>query len=90
MVDEMQDFDENGILKTCLATKRYTQAYGVNYSDTFSLVAKMTSVWLFVPLATCHDWALHQLDIKNVLLHRDLQEEVYMEQPSRFVAHGEI
>ena len=66
--------------------KGYVQTYDVDYSDTFSLVAKMTSVRLFISLAATHYWDLHQLDIKNVFLHDDLQEEVYMEQPSGFVA----
>ena len=50
----------------------------------------MTSVQLFISLAATHNWDLHQLDIKNVFLHGDLQEEVYMEQPPGFVAQGEI
>ena len=31
-------------LKTGLVAKRYAQTYGVDYSDTFSLVAKLTSI----------------------------------------------
>ena len=77
-------------LKACLVAKGYTQTYGVNYSDTFSLVPKLTSIRLFIYLAATHGWDLHQLDIKNVFLHRDLAKEVYMEQPPEFVAQGEI
>ena len=36
-----------------------------------------------------HSWPLFQLDIKNVFLHGDLANEVYMEQPLGFVAQGE-
>lgn len=38
---------------------------------------------LDVPLAL--DWSLHQLDVKNVFLHGDLEEVVYMHQPPGFV-----
>ena len=77
-------------LKARLVAKGYAQTYGVDYSDTFSFVAKRTSVRLFISLATTYSWDLHQLDIKNVFLHGDLQEEVYMKQPPEFVAQGEI
>ena len=62
----------------------------MDYSDTFSPVAKMIYVWLFISPTATHDWDLHQLDIKNVFLHEDLLEEVYIEQPPGFVAQGEI
>ena len=77
-------------LKARPVAKGYAQTYGVDYSDTFSPVAKLTSVRLHISLVASYDWDLHQLDIKNVFLHGDLQKEVYMEQPAGFVAQGEI
>ena len=59
-------------LKARLVSKGYAQTYGVDYSDIFSLVAKLTFVRLFIYFATSYDWDLHQLDIKNVFLHEDL------------------
>ena len=77
-------------LKARLVAKGYAQTYGVDYIDTFSSVAKLTYIWLFISLAVTHGWDPHQLDIKNAFLHGDLVEEVYMEQPLGFVAQGEI
>ncbi|GKD38632.1 cysteine-rich receptor-like protein kinase 8, partial [Tanacetum coccineum] len=58
------------------------------YSETFSPIAKISSMRLFISLAVTYDWSLHQLNVKNAFLHGDLQE-VYMEQPPGFVAQGE-
>ena len=77
-------------LKARLVAKGYAQTYGVDYSDTFSHVAKMTSVRLFISLAATYNWDLHQLNIKNAFLHDGFQEEMYIEQPPGFVAQGEI
>ena len=73
-------------LKAHLVAKGYAQTYRVDCSDTFSTVAKLTSVRLFISLIASYNWDLHQLDIRNAFLHGDLQEEVYMEQPPMFFA----
>ncbi|RVW33361.1 Retrovirus-related Pol polyprotein from transposon RE2 [Vitis vinifera] len=76
-------------LKARLVAKSYTQVYGSDYGDTFSHVAKIASVRLLLSMDAMCFWPLYQLDIKNVFLHGDLAEEVYMEQPPSFVAQGE-
>ena len=46
-------------LKARLVAKEYAQTYGVDYSDTFFSVAKLTSIWLFISLAVAHGWDLY-------------------------------
>ena len=66
-------------LKAHLVAKGYTHIYGQDYNDTFSLVTKMSYIHLFLSITTMHSWPLFQLDIKNVFLHHEFQEEIYMD-----------
>lgn len=44
----------------------------------------MNTVRVLLSLATSLDWPPQQLDVKNTFLNGDLEEEVYMDLPSRF------
>jgi hypothetical protein len=69
--------------------KGFTQTYGLDYTETFSHVAKLNSIRIITSLAANLDWPLHQLDVKNAFLHGDLNETVYMAQPPGFESKGE-
>jgi len=71
--------------KARLVAKGYAQTYGIDYEETYNLVAKMTTIKVIIAMAIVKIWSLHQMDVKNVFLHGDLQEEVYMEQPPSYV-----
>ena len=58
------------------------QQYGVNYEETFALVAKMTTIRTILAIAASQHWCLHQLDVKNAILHVDLNEDIYMRPPA--------
>ncbi|KAL0549422.1 hypothetical protein IC582_013904 [Cucumis melo] len=67
--------------KTRLIPKGYSQEYGIDYEETFALVARMTSVRSLLAVAAAKQWPLLQMDVKNAFLNGTLSEEVYMKPP---------
>jgi predicted alpha/beta-fold hydrolase len=64
--------------KARLVAKGFTQKDGEDYFDTYSPVARMTTIHVLVALATCNDLLIHQMDVNTTFLNGELDEEIYM------------
>jgi hypothetical protein len=72
--------------KTRLVAKSFIQKYGIDYEETFALVARLSSIHTLLAIVASCQWKLFQMDVKNAFLNGDLSEEVYM-QPSPGPSH---
>nr|GFC13715.1 retrovirus-related Pol polyprotein from transposon TNT 1-94 [Tanacetum cinerariifolium] len=59
---------------------------GIDYDETFALVARIQAIRLFLAYAAHKDFIVFQMDVKTVFLNGILKEEVYVGQPSGFVS----
>jgi len=70
--------------KTRSVAKVYIQSYGIDYQETFALVAKMNMVRILLSVVVNFDCLLLQFDVNNDFLHGNLEEEIYMDIPLGF------
>ncbi|GJU85926.1 retrotransposon protein, putative, ty1-copia subclass [Tanacetum coccineum] len=80
--------DMDGIVHTYkahLVAKGYTQLYGIDYEETFSLVADIRAIRILISIAAFYDYEIWQMDVKTAFLNGYLDEDIYMVQPEGFV-----
>ena len=74
--------------KARLVAKGFKQREGLDYFDTYSPVARTTTIRVLIALASAFSLEIHQMDVKTAFLNGDLEEEIYMEQPESFIVSG--
>ncbi|GJY08782.1 zinc finger, CCHC-type containing protein [Tanacetum coccineum] len=72
----------------CKALGCFRQKEGIDFFDTYALVARIYTIRLLLALAVIHDLVIHQMDVKTVFLNGDLDEEINMKQPEGLVMPG--
>ena len=70
--------------KARLVIVGFRQRYGIDYSDVFAPVVRAATIRWFFSLVASADLECHSIDIKNAFILSDLDEEIYMTQPTGF------
>ncbi|GJR63330.1 retrovirus-related pol polyprotein from transposon TNT 1-94 [Tanacetum coccineum] len=79
--------EENIVLpnKARLVAKGYGQQEEIDFKESFSPVAQLKAVRLFIAYAAHKSFPIYQMDVKTAFLNGPLKEEVYVNQSYRFV-----
>ena len=70
--------------KARLVAKGFCQREGVDYEETFSLVAMLKSIRTLLAIAAHYDYEVWQMDVKTAFLNGYIEEDIFMEQPKGF------
>ena len=64
--------------KARLVAKGYTQKEGIDHEETFSLVAMLKFIRIFLSITAHYDYEIWQMDVKTAFFNGNLEEEIYM------------
>ncbi|GJX24736.1 putative ribonuclease H-like domain-containing protein [Tanacetum coccineum] len=79
--------EENTIIrnKTRLFVRGYHQEEGIDFEESFALVARMEAIRIFLAYVAHKSFTVFQMDVKTNFLHVLLKEDVYVCQPEGFI-----
>nr|GEX11041.1 retrovirus-related Pol polyprotein from transposon TNT 1-94 [Tanacetum cinerariifolium] len=78
---------ENNVIrnKSRLVAKGYAQKERVDFKESFAHVARLEVVRLFIAYTAHKSFTVYQMDIRTTFIYGPLKEEVYVNQPDRFI-----
>ncbi|GJX58107.1 retrovirus-related pol polyprotein from transposon TNT 1-94 [Tanacetum coccineum] len=71
--------------KARIVAKGYKQEEGIDFIESFALVAPLEAVWIFVAYVVHKSFPIYQMEVKMAFLYGKLKEEIYVNQPDGFV-----
>ncbi|GJV61507.1 retrovirus-related pol polyprotein from transposon TNT 1-94 [Tanacetum coccineum] len=71
--------------KARLVAQGYNQQEGIDYDETYALVARLESIRILLAIACANDFKLYQMEVKSAFLNGFINEEVYVAQSPRFI-----
>nr|GEX01660.1 copia protein [Tanacetum cinerariifolium] len=71
--------------KTRLVAKGYRQEEGIDFEESFTFVARLEAVRMFIAYAAHKNITIFQMDMKTAFLNGPLKENVYVSQPEGFI-----
>lgn len=74
----------NTKFKARYVAKGFRQKYGVDYTETFAPVIRISSIRLMISIAAINNLHIHHIDVKTAYLNSPLNETIYMHQPYLF------
>ncbi|GKF37207.1 retrovirus-related pol polyprotein from transposon TNT 1-94 [Tanacetum coccineum] len=73
--------------KARLVAQGFRQEKGIDFEESFSPVARIEAIRIFVANATNKNMMIYEMDVKTDFLNGKLKEEVYISQPEGFLDH---
>ncbi|GJV89959.1 retrovirus-related pol polyprotein from transposon TNT 1-94 [Tanacetum coccineum] len=79
--------EENMVIqnKTHLVVRGYRQEEGIDFKESFALIARIKAIKIFLAYAAHKSFTVFQMDVKTTFLHGTLKEDVYVCQPEGFI-----
>nr|GFB77283.1 retrovirus-related Pol polyprotein from transposon TNT 1-94 [Tanacetum cinerariifolium] len=71
--------------KARLVAQGYAQEEGIDFEESFTPVARLEAIRIFISYAAHKSFPIYQMDVKTTFLNGPLKEVVYVAQPDRFV-----